>query len=118
MRKFILVAALVLVSAAAQAGVSRGLTVASSDEPQATDQAKPVETPTYVARPAAVTPATQTPAVDAAKPLPGKDVQGPKAPKPKHRRGLTQAPVLFQLHRPPLSSQALSSIPSTRSPQR
>ncbi len=99
MRKFILVAALVLVSATAQAGVSRGLTVASSDEPQATDQAKPAETPTYVARPAAVTPATQTPAADQAKPVADKDVQAPKAAKPKHRRGLTEARVIYELHR-------------------
>src|SRR5260370_6659333 len=99
MRKFILVAALVLVSATAQAGVSRGLTVASSDEPPATDQAKPAETPTYVARPAAVTPATQTPAADQAKPVADKDVQAPKAAKPKHKRGLTDAPASYRLHR-------------------
>jgi hypothetical protein len=33
MRKFILITAMVLASATAQAGVSRGLTVASNDEP-------------------------------------------------------------------------------------
>jgi hypothetical protein len=37
MRTFILIAALVLASASAQAGVSRGLTVASNDESAAVD---------------------------------------------------------------------------------
>ena len=40
MRKFILVAAMVLVSATAQAGGSRGLTLASNDEPVAAAQPK------------------------------------------------------------------------------
>ena len=84
MRKFILITAMVLVSATAQAGGSRGLILASNDEPaaaapaaaQATDtkaldtkpvkpvdvrpvdvkpaEAQPAETPKYVDRPAAV----------------------------------------------------------------
>src|SRR5450432_4415091 len=48
MRKFILITAMVLASASAQAGVSRGLTLASNDEPAAAaEQAKeaPKETP-------------------------------------------------------------------------
>ena len=57
MRKFILIAALVLVSATAQAGVTRGLTLASNDEPAAAEQPKAVEAPKaaeapkYVERP-------------------------------------------------------------------
>jgi len=44
MRKFILVATLVLVSATAQAGISRSLTaVASSDRPAAAERAEAVE---------------------------------------------------------------------------
>ena len=44
MRKFILITAMVLASATAQAGVSRGLTLlAANDEPAAVEQAK--ETP-------------------------------------------------------------------------
>jgi hypothetical protein len=84
MRKFILITAMVLVSATAQAGESRGLILASNDEPaaavpalstdiKATDtkpvdakpadikpvdvkpaEAQPAETPKYVDRPAAV----------------------------------------------------------------
>jgi hypothetical protein len=94
MRKFILVAALVLISATAQAGVSRGLTIASNDEaPASTDQAKPSKTPTYVARPAAV-----TPAADPSKHIAEKDVHT-KAGMRKHRRGLTEARVIYELHR-------------------
>jgi hypothetical protein len=98
MRKFILVAALVLISATAQAGGSRGLTIASNDEaPASTDQAKPAETPTYVARPAAVTPAAQTPAADPSKPV--ADRLHAKSGMRKHRRRLIEARVIYELHR-------------------
>ena len=51
MRKFILITALVLVSASAQAGTTRGLTLASSDQPSATaEQSKAAEAPTSAAR--------------------------------------------------------------------
>jgi hypothetical protein len=50
MRKFILITALVLVSASAQAGITRSLTLASS-EPSATDeQSKAAEAPKSAAR--------------------------------------------------------------------
>ncbi len=52
MRKLILIAALVLVSATAQAGTKRGLTVASN-EATATEATTAAETPKYAARPAA-----------------------------------------------------------------
>jgi hypothetical protein len=47
----LLIAALVLVSATAQAATKRGLTVASNDA-TATEATKAAETPRYVARPA------------------------------------------------------------------
>ena len=52
MRKFILVTTLVLVSANAQAGISRGLTtVASSDAPAVAERAKAAEAAKLSARP-------------------------------------------------------------------
>ena len=51
MRKFILITAFVLVSASAQAGATRSLTLASSDQPSATvEQSKAAEAPTSAAR--------------------------------------------------------------------
>jgi hypothetical protein len=110
MRKFILIAAMVLASATAQAGESRGLTLAANDDQPAaaTDQAKdqvkqtatPVEapkaaeTPTYVERPAAVDTTTQPPKADA-----GKPVTTAKANKPRHRQDWTEARIIGELHR-------------------
>ena len=102
MRKFILIAAMVLASATAQAGQSRGLTLAANDDQPAaaTDQAKPVETPkaaetpTYVERPAAVDTTTQPPKADA-----GKPVTTAKANKPRHRQDWTEARIIGELHR-------------------
>jgi hypothetical protein len=99
MRKFILVAAMVLASATAQAGASRGLTVASSDEPAAAVQPKsvetpkPAETPTYVARPAAVDTTTDAPKVDQARPGPT------RAGRPRHRHASIQGRIIYALHR-------------------
>ena len=45
MRKFILIASMVLVSATAHAGPGRGLTLASSEEPAAIEQPKAVDQP-------------------------------------------------------------------------
>ena len=51
MRKLILITALVLVSASAQAGITRSLTLASSDQPSATaEQSKAAEAPKSAAR--------------------------------------------------------------------
>jgi hypothetical protein len=111
MRKFILVTAMVLASATAQAGVSRGLTLASNDEPAVVEQAKPaeaskaveatkpVETPKYVERPAAVEPKAEPPKTDAMKPVAEKDAQPLKAEKPKRRHESTEARVIYELHR-------------------
>jgi hypothetical protein len=112
MRKLILIAAMVLASATAQAGQSRSLTLAANDDQPAaaTDQAKgqvketakpaeapkAAETPTYVERPAAVdaTTTTQPPKADA-----GKPVTTAKANKPRHRQYWTEARIIGELHR-------------------
>jgi len=110
MRKFILIAALVLASASAQAAGSRSLTLASSEDqttvtgepakpaeaPEAVEAAKPTETPKYVDRPAAVNtaPSDAAPAVDAAKPAPMQ-----KAERRKPRRDWTEARIIGELHR-------------------
>jgi hypothetical protein len=99
MRKFILVAALVLASASAQAGVSRGLVLAASDEPvtaaqpKAAEAPKATEAPKYVERPPAVEPTTTQPKADQAKPVPER-----RAERPRHR-GLTRARIVYELHR-------------------
>jgi len=122
MRKFILIAALVLASASAQAGVTRSLTMASNDEPaasaeqpkasdvkasevkaveapKAVEASKPVEVPKYVDRPAAVSTTTEAPKADQAKPIAGNNTQTPKVEKPKRRRESTEARVIYELHR-------------------
>ena len=50
MRKLILITTFVLVSASAQAGISRGLTLASNDPSATAEQSKAAEAPTSVAR--------------------------------------------------------------------
>jgi hypothetical protein len=121
MRKYILIAAMVLVSASAQAGVSRSLMMASNDEPVVSEQpkaadnkatettkpadakpavdAKPAETPKYVERPAVVTPLAETPKADAGKPTADNGAQPLKAEKPKRKRDSTEARVIYELHR-------------------
>ena len=110
MRKFVLVAAMVLVSATAQAGGSRGLTVASGDEPAAAEQpkaveapksvgtSKPAEAPNYVARPAAVD-TTEAPRVDQAKSRLERNSQSFRAERSRHRRPSIQARIIYALHR-------------------
>lgn len=107
MRKLILIAALVLISASAQAGSSRGLTLAANDPPAAADrkmteapaaespktEAAKAETPKPVERPAAETP-PEAPKADQLRPVPDK-----KAEKPKYRRESTEARVVDELHR-------------------
>jgi len=50
MRKFILITALVLVSASAQAGITRGLTLASNDPSATAEQSKAAEAPKSATR--------------------------------------------------------------------
>ena len=123
MRKFILITtAMILVSATAQAG-SRGLTLASNEEPAAAASAQavdtkpadpkpadvkpaeakpaevlPAETPKYVDRPAAVgskpqQSADQCPCTGSA------GIDAPKTVKPKRRHESTEARVIYELHR-------------------
>jgi hypothetical protein len=121
MRKFILITAMVLASASAQAGVSRGLTLASNDEPvAAVEQAKEApkeapketikeapkavetpsaETPKFVDRPAPVNTTTEAPKGEPAKVVADKNPQTPKVEKPKRRRESTEARVIYELHR-------------------
>jgi hypothetical protein len=105
MRKFILIAAMVLVSASAQAGGTRSLTLASNDEPAAAPQPtaveapKPAETPQYFARPTAVTTPTTQPKTDQTKPVAENDTQALKVEKPKRKRESTEARVIRELHR-------------------
>jgi hypothetical protein len=105
MRKFILIAATVLLSASAQAGVSRGLTLASSEEPvvaapktvdtpNAVEVPKAVEAPKSVERPAIVDTTSDQPKADSPKPAPDKNAE-----KPKHKRESTEARVIYELHR-------------------
>jgi hypothetical protein len=63
MRRFILITALVLASATAQAGQSRGLTLASNDEPtsERIEAVKPAETTPEVTKPQASAPEAAKP---------------------------------------------------------
>ena len=113
MRKFILVAAIALASASAQAGEireTRNLTLAASDqapvetlkaEDKAVETAKPAETPKFVDRPSVVTPAAEAPKADVAKTDAAKPVvaQAPKADKPKRSHYWSEARIIGELHR-------------------
>jgi hypothetical protein len=97
MRKFVLIAAMVLASASAQAAGSRGLTLASNDEPATTAQPAPApaDTPKYVERPSAVdTGAT------ADQPKLAKTDSKPvvKADRKRHHESI-EARVIYELHR-------------------
>jgi hypothetical protein len=113
MRKFILIAAMVLVSASAQAGPSRSLTLASNDEAAKVEQPKAlqdkaaqdkavdelgVETPKYVERPAAVGNMAEPAKADQVKPAADKTAEAPKVEK-KRRHESTEARVIYELHR-------------------
>jgi hypothetical protein len=120
MRKFVLIAAMALVSATAQAGETRSLSLASTDpsvtstQPKAaqttkvqtaqtndaaTPPAASTETPKFVERPAVVDPTT-TPAQPKAdtKADSGKPVRQ-TADKRRHRQHWTEARIIGELHR-------------------
>jgi hypothetical protein len=122
MRKFVLIAAMVLVSATAQAGQSRSLTVATAEQPAASTQpaavepakvqtaqtpetvapaAAPAETPKYVERPAAVDTTTAPPVLPKAdsKAAPQTAKTDNKADKPRHKKYWTEARIIGELHR-------------------
>jgi hypothetical protein len=105
MRRIILVTALVLVSASAQARISRGLTLASSNDAAVTEPSSTVDAPKdvqkgvqkpvekSVEKPVDTTAADQ-PGTDPSKPAPEMKVG---KPKPSHRS--TEARVIYELHR-------------------
>ena len=113
MRKFMLITAMVLVSATAHAGGQRSLTLASSDEPtKSVDtkpadvtpaEAAPAEAPKYVERPAVV----DTPPATQCQPAASTNADAPKvmskdiatAEKPKRRHQSTEARIISELHR-------------------
>jgi hypothetical protein len=109
MRKFILITAMVLASATAQAGPMRSLTLASNDRPA--EQAKPAEAPkaveapaaseapAHVARPAAIGTATEAPKAETTKPVAEKATRMTGTEKPKRRRESTEARVIRELNR-------------------
>jgi len=103
MRKIILVAAMVLASASAQAAGSRSLTLASAEQvpqtttaPQASEPAKPADAPAYVDRPSAVStaPAATAPPTQATT-----SKSTARTDKPKHRRYWTEDRIIGELHR-------------------
>jgi hypothetical protein len=108
MRKFILIAAMVLASATAQAGSSRHLTMAANDQPAAAETPKATdkgteqpaaEAPKYAERPAAVETRAEEPKAEPAKPVAEKSAETPKIEKPKRKRLSTEARVIYELHR-------------------
>ena len=127
MRKFALIASLVLISATAQAGETRNLSLASGDEMTATQPVRPAEAltpkisagetaeatapveavapaeaPKFVDRPSPVTPTAEAPKADTATPAaaakPVADKTA-KADKPKHRHNWSEARIIGELHR-------------------
>lgn len=106
MRRFILIAAIVLTSAAARADGPRSLSLTANSEAATAEQAKPAEAPK------AETAKVETSKDDASKaikpandaaPQPSKaDQSRPasgKAEKPKVRRDAVEARVIYELHR-------------------
>jgi hypothetical protein len=102
MRKFILITAMLLASATAQAGPMRSLTLASNDPPAVeAPKATPASTeaPTYVARPAAIGTTTEAPKAEPTKPVAEKASRTSSADKPKRKRESTEARVIRELNR-------------------
>lgn len=105
MRKFILITAMVLVSATAQAGGSRGLSLASSDEAPAAEakltEAQPPETPKSIEKPAVPGSGTEQ-GTDQRWAAVRQDGDAPKTGKtfkPQRRHESVEARVIYELHR-------------------
>ncbi|MCK1271744.1 long-subunit fatty acid transport protein [Bradyrhizobium sp. GM2.2] len=122
MRKIILVTAMVLVSASAQAGGPRSLSLSAVSEPASVQQTTPAlaaaptqvseaapaaEAPKYLDRPPAVslnapaavaTPTTTTASAPATTTQPAAKTTA-KADKPKHKRSWTEGRIISELHR-------------------
>lgn len=105
MRKFILITAMVLASASAQAGPMRSLTLASNEPPAALEAPKAAQTPatteapTYVARPAPVGTTSEASTAETTKPVAEKASRTSSADKPKRKRESTEARVIRELNR-------------------
>ncbi len=112
MRKIILLAATVLISASAHAAGTRSLTLASATDPgvapQASESTPSTDTQKYFGRPSAISsaPAAATAASTAAT-TPGPNAAPPKsgsqstakAEKPRHKREWTDGRIISELHR-------------------
>jgi len=101
MRKFILITAMVLASASAQAA-SRSLTLAESTTPAVAAPAetpKATEAPKYVDRPALVEPKAVQPNAQPATPVAENTASAPKAEKPRRQRYWTEGRIIGELHR-------------------
>lgn len=122
MRKIILVTAMVLVSASAQAGGPRSLSLSAVSELASVQQTTPAlaaaptqvseaapaaEAPKYLDRPPAVslnapaavaTPTTTTASAPATTTQPAAKTTA-KADKPKHKRSWTEGRIISELHR-------------------
>src|ERR1700722_13826173 len=83
MRKLILISALLLASASAQAGEPRGLIMASNDQPQATEKIDAV-------KPAEAAP-VEAPKADAAKPEVKPEAAAPETAKPDATKPVKKA---------------------------
>jgi hypothetical protein len=95
MRKFILIAAISVVSATANAGPSRSLSLASSERPAAAEQPnteQPAAPPAVVERPKLVDPQEQAKAPVVAD-------KSEVTAKPKTKHVSTEARVIYELHR-------------------
>lgn len=96
MRRFLLIAAMFLISVSAQAETSRGLTIASSNEAAAPEQPKAVEAPKAEAPKAEMSKAATSKVdtrSDQAKPV------SDKAEKRKLKRKSIETRVISELHR-------------------
>jgi hypothetical protein len=96
---------MVLASASAQAGTSRGLVVAVGDEPvtagqpKTSDVPKTTEAPKFVERPAAVDATTDQPKADQIKADQAKPVPDRRAERPMRHRVSVGARIVYELHR-------------------
>jgi hypothetical protein len=102
MRKLILIAAMVLASATAQAGVTRNLALAANDEPAAAEPAKPAETPQFTERPSAVDTRPEAPKAEPVKPAADATtapLRADKTEKARRRHRSIEARVIYELHR-------------------
>jgi hypothetical protein len=95
MRKAILIAAIAILSTSAYAGPSRGLSVATNEDPATT---LPSPQKADVAAPAPAEAAEPTPSL-APTPAVAPTSQPSERPRPKRQHMTTEARVIYELHR-------------------